>query len=112
MILALVLDERQIHDPAPVRRRMREPVRILIVRRLLGRAPVGPRPPDLNFSTAEGVVINERAIRRIVGAVIEPLAGRDAPLVPALDGNRIDIELTLTPAHERQRLAVRRPAMP
>src|SRR5258706_128994 len=43
MVLPLVLNEGQEHNPAPVGRRMREPVGIRVARQLLRLGPVPPR---------------------------------------------------------------------
>src|SRR6266550_8840176 len=40
MVLALVLQKRQVHDPAPVGRGMRKPVGEGVVRQLLARGPI------------------------------------------------------------------------
>src|SRR3954469_12316538 len=105
MVLALVLKKREIDDPTAIGRRMRKPVRELIVRELLGVAAVGPHAPDLHFAAAIGVVIDESPVGRIVGPGVESLARRDAALIAAVGGDGIDVELTVAPAHERQRLS-------
>ena len=86
---------------------MGKPVRVRVVGQLLRLAAVRPHAPDLHAAAAEGVVVDEGAVGRIVRSVVEPLARRDAPFVAAVHGDRVNVELLIAAADERQRLAVR-----
>src|SRR5881396_1425719 len=98
--------------PSPDGRWMRKPVGVGVVRQLLGLGPIRPHAPDLHFAAAERVVIDEGAVGRIVRPVVEPCTGRDAALVAAGHRNGVDVELAVAAAHEGERLAVGRPAVP
>src|ERR1700722_18705132 len=100
------------NHPLAVWRDVRKPVIEIIGEDLLLLASVGFHSPDLHTAGALGVEINIFTVRRIFGTIVEAFGGREPCLFSAGRRNRIDIEVSLTLANERQRFTVGRPAVP
>ncbi len=107
---ARVIGEKD--HPFPVRRNVRKPVVGLIRQNLFLLASVRLHAPDLHPPRALGVEIDELAVRRIFGAVIQSRCGGEADFLPAGYRNRIDIEVAVALPRKRDRLSIRRPSMP
>ncbi|PHJ93607.1 hypothetical protein VF09_37305, partial [Nostoc linckia z9] len=105
-----VIGEKQ--DLAPIGRRMREPVAVSIGGQPLQIAAISAHPPDLHGAGAAGVEVNPLTVRRIIRAVIVPLAVRQPPLGSAFGRDRVDIESAVAFAAVGKLCPVRRPAVP
>src|SRR5690242_20610325 len=68
--------------------------------------------PNLHGAAALGVEVDELAIRRIFGAVVEAFRGGEARFGTAGSRNRVDVKVAVALADERQCFSVRRPSMP
>src|SRR5688572_33345772 len=83
-----------------------------VTSQLLGLAPVWVHAPDLHASAAEGVVVNEFSVGRIVRAIIESAATSEASFLPALDRNCVYVPLVIPASHIGESPSVGRPSVP
>ena len=74
---------------------MREPVVVVVGGHLLLFAAVGLHPPDLHPPGPLRVEVNEPPVRRVFGAVVEPLGRGQALFRTAGDRNPVDIDVTV-----------------
>jgi hypothetical protein len=103
----------QNHHRLPIRRRMRRPVRISIVRHLLRPRPIRTHLPDLHRPpTPVRVEINPPPIRSKIRIVADPRPRRQRPLLPALERNRKQVDRPMVRPGKHNSLPIRRPAMP
>src|SRR5262249_18507265 len=65
-----------------------------------------------HVSRALRVEVDISSVRRIFGAIVQSLGGRHPFLISTCSRNRINIEVAVALADERQRLAIGRPSMP
>src|SRR6266496_1580170 len=102
MVLALVVEVREEHHPAPVGRRVREPVGVSVASELFGPTAVRAHAPDLHLPTTERVVVDELPVGCVVRAVIEATAGRQASLLSTAHRDGIDVPLPTAAPNERE----------
>src|SRR5258708_9224931 len=107
-----VLCIRQEYHPFSVGRNMREPVVGIVGEDLRLIAAVSVHTPDLHVAGALGIEIDVLAVRRILGAVVQALGRGQASFFAASDGDAVNIKLAVALPDKRERLPVRRPAMP
>ena len=100
------------NNPPAVRRRMREPVAVVVGCDLFLFRAVGFHPPDLHSAGPLGIEINIFPVRRIIRAVVQTGRGGQACFPAAVNGNRVNVELTVSFGAISERFAIRRPAVP
>src|SRR5207247_10498127 len=101
MVLALVFEVSEEHQPAPVGRRVREPVGVRVASELFGPTAVRAHAPDLHLSATERVVVDELSAGCVVGAVIEAGAGGQASLRSATHRHGIDVPFAIAAPNDR-----------
>src|ERR1700722_5996057 len=107
---ALVISEK--HHPLSVGRDVWKPVVEIVMRNLLLLASIRMHAPDLHMPGAFGIEVDIFPTWRILRSVVQSLGGGQSHLVAARRRNRVDIEIAVALSHERQRLPIRRPAVP
>src|SRR5262245_6064572 len=103
---------RKEYQPFAVRRGVSEPVVVFVGDDGFLAAAVGMHAPNFHFSGAVGVEVDVFTVGRILRAVVEAGRGGEALFATAGCGDGVDVELAVALGTIRQRLAVRRPAVP
>src|SRR5258708_6772777 len=104
--------KRHEYQLLSIRREVRKPIVLFAKRDLFLLASIGAHPPDLHVPGAFGVEVNVLSIGRVFRPIIQSLGGSKSRLLAAGSRNRVDIEIAIPLADERQRLPVPRPPMP
>src|SRR3954468_12629049 len=101
--------------PLAVRRNVGEPVVKLIREDLFLLAAIGLHAPDLHMPRTLGIEINVISVRRIFGSIIQSFGSGKARLFGSCafcSRNRVDVEISVALANERQCPTIGRPAVP
>src|SRR3954453_3389342 len=91
-----VLIVRKEYDPFAIRRRMRKPVVVFVLRHLLWFGAVGMHAPDLHAAAPLGIEVDLFAVRRKIRAIIQPRGGGQSNFISAFHRSAVDIEFAVT----------------
>src|SRR5580658_1189956 len=94
------------YHPLSIWRDVREPIIQFVRGDLLLLAAVRAHAPDLHDAGALGVEVNVFSVGGILRTVVQPLRSREPRLVPARDGDTVNVELAVALADESQSLSV------
>ena len=86
------------NNPPAVRRRMGEPVVVIVGRDLFLVRAVRLHAPDLHQTGALGIEVNIFPVRRIIRAVIQTRRRRQPRFLPAAGGNGVNVKFPLRSA--------------